>query len=474
VRTRGLQAEPAQRSLARPVPLSSSQKKPKLPTDARRSEPELPASFLDDLDDLDDDTPYEPRRRWWRPSGPTGRVLLALGLLAIIGAAVALAVVTRNLFGQDAQFLLAGPELVQVNGTGQVSQAEILPLFNQDLGRSVFFVPLSERRLQLEKIPWVEKATVMRVWPNQLRVNVSERTPVAFVRQGPMDQQIGLVDANGILLTMPPAMMAQYHYSFPVVTGIHASDPLAARSRRMALYGRMIHELDADGHKLSEQISEIDLTDLADVHILMPEPGADILVHLGQQHFLESYRIYKAHIAEWRQQYPHLTSVDLRYEQQAVLKQSNKTPAVANEVDANATPDAKKAEEPAKKDAAKPAKDKPAQGKSAPDKSVHDKSAHDKSAHDKSVHDRSAREKPASTTETATSETAAKASATKASATKGTGAAKTPSKRPIAQTTPGKAHTGVRAARLHRTALLHSKQPANAADQTMSQRGPKG
>ena len=64
------------------------------------------------------------------------------------------------------------------------------------------------------------------------------------MRQG---QQIGLVDANGVLLNMPAAMMAQHHYSFPVVTGIDAGDPLPSRKARMAVYQRLLAELDANG-----------------------------------------------------------------------------------------------------------------------------------------------------------------------------------------------------------------------------------
>ena len=56
-----------------------------------------------------------------------------------------------------------------------------------------------------------------------------------------------------------------------------------------------------------------------------------MLAHFGQDHFLERYQRYKAHIAEWRQQYPKLAAVDLRYEQQVVLEmnrgQANAQPA---------------------------------------------------------------------------------------------------------------------------------------------------
>jgi cell division protein FtsQ len=200
---------------------------------------------------------------------------------------------------------------------------------------------LSERRRQLEQLPWVERATVMRLLPDQIRVSVVERRPVAFVRLG---QQIGLVDANGVLLTMPAAMMAQRHYSFPVVTGIDAHDPLASRKARMAVYQRLLAELDSNGQQLSEQISEIDLTDPADAKVLMPEQGGDILAHFGEDQFLERYQRYKAHISEWRQQYPKLAAVDLRYEQQVVLEMAAGTSvaqAAAEEQSAVTTGDGK-------------------------------------------------------------------------------------------------------------------------------------
>ena len=221
---------------------------------------------------------------------------------------------------RDARFRIAGSEDIQATGLTEVSRAEMLPVFGEDIGRNIFFVPIEQRRKQLEQIPWVERATVMRLLPDQIRVSVVERQPVAFTRHG---EQIGLVDANGVLLNMAPATMAKHHYSFPVSTGIDPGDPADSRKARMDVYLRMMAELDADGKHNSEQISEIDLTDPEDARVLMPEQGADILAHFGEDHFLERYERYQAHIAEWRQQYPHLAAVDLRYDNQVVLQMAS-------------------------------------------------------------------------------------------------------------------------------------------------------
>ena len=279
-------------------------------------------------DDTDGDDPTEsrrarfsaPARPWWRPAGTWGRAFLASAVLIVVVAVAFAFDVCRSFLEHDARFRIAGTSNIQATGLAEVSRADVLPVFGEDIGRNIFFVPLAERRKQLEQIPWVEHATVMRLLPDQIRVTLVEHRPVAFVRHG---QQIGLVDGNGVLLNMPVAMMAQHHYSFPVLTGIDGGDPLPSRRARIALYLRLVGELDGNGQHLSDQISEIDLTDPEDARLLMPEQGTDILAHFGEDHFLDRYQRYKAHIAEWRQQYPKLAAVDLRYDQQVVLEMAH-------------------------------------------------------------------------------------------------------------------------------------------------------
>ena len=308
-----------------------------------------------EVDDLDAD---EPRKRrsavrqnpWWRPASAWGRAFLACGVLAVVCAFAYAYYECKSFFEHDSRFRIAGTGNIQTVGLAQVNRSEILSVFGEDIGRNIFFVPLSERRKQVEQIPWVQQATAMRLLPDQIRVSIVERQPVAFVRHG---QQIGLVDANGVLLGMPPGLMSQHHYSFPVLTGIDAGDPLSSRKGRIDLYMRLMSALDANGQHLSNQISEIDLTDPEDARVLMPEQGKDVLAHFGEDHFLDRYQRYKAHIAEWRQQYPKLAAVDLRYEQQVVLEMSqpasqpllkaeNATPVAVKPIDPSAsTPSAK-------------------------------------------------------------------------------------------------------------------------------------
>ena len=332
-----------------------------------RALPGMPPEFDDPEDDEEprvnsqfgrrrfgSDRNEKPRGHWWRPASTPGRVFLAVSALLVLGAFTAAGLAVKHYLERDSRFRIAGAGNIQAAGLTEVTRAQMLPVFGEDIGRNVFFVPLNERRRQLEEIPWIEQATVMRLLPDQIRVAVVERKPVAFTRHG---QQIGLVDANGVLLNMAPGTMTARHYSFPVVTGIDPGDPADSRKTSMAMYLRLMSELDADGKHNSEQISEIDLTDPEDARVLMPEQGTDILAHFGEDHFFERYKRYQAHIAEWRQQYPHLSAVDLRYENQVVLQMSSGKETAKVDTGSDAAPDASTAgrtSSPAASDQPKP------------------------------------------------------------------------------------------------------------------------
>lgn len=297
-----------------------------------------------------------PVRRGLIPTSRRGRMGAAAAGVFAIGALLLLAMGIRNFFRDDPRFRIASSSSIQIMGNSQVTRPELLSIFGSDLGRNIFFIPLAARRAALEQLPWVEHATVMRLIPDQLRVAIVERTPVAFVRHG---STIDLVDAHGVLLHLPPAAMAAKHYSFPVVTGISAKDPLPVRAARMHLYQQFISDLDSGGTRVSPQLSEVDISDPEDVWALLPAQGSDIQVHFGDSDFLARYRSYQQHLPEWRQQYPHLASVDMRYENQVVLDMAQQAATEAGQEGAAASSTPRHADAPATKhaghSAAKPA-----------------------------------------------------------------------------------------------------------------------
>jgi cell division protein FtsQ len=246
-----------------------------------------------------------------------GRVASAGGVLLFLGCMAAVLLAVRSFFLHDPRFVVESSSYIQSVGNAHVTRAQLLSVFGEDVDRNIFNIPLAERRAELERLPWVEHATVMRLLPNHLRILITERVPVAMVRQG---TQLSLVDGHGVLLDMPNTATGDTHYSFPVITaGIGGEEPLSTRAARMKLFGQFIEELDGSGESISKKVSEIDLSDPEDVKALLFEGQSDVLVHFGDQDYLNRYHKFEQHLAEWRTQYPKLSSVDMRYDRQVVL-----------------------------------------------------------------------------------------------------------------------------------------------------------
>jgi cell division protein FtsQ len=287
------------------------------------STPDDPAR--DDLDDarlLDLDVEKEspflraqkrvPARRSPLPKKTATRLLWAV--LAIVVAA--LAAVGANLlyrYGEhSSRFGLESSDDIETAGLSNVTRGQVMEVMGGDIGRNVFFIPLDQRQKQLEQIPWVECASVMRFAPNRIRIEIHERTPVAFARVG---SKVLLTDAGGTLMDLS----TKKKYSFPVIIGMNPGEPLSTRSARMKIYNELVRELDSGGGNYSKDLSEVDLTDPEDVKVLANNPEGEVLVHLGSSDYLDRFKIYVAHLREWRHQFQKLESVDLRYDRQIIV-----------------------------------------------------------------------------------------------------------------------------------------------------------
>jgi cell division protein FtsQ len=238
-------------------------------------------------------------------------VALALVVLAILGAAG----LGLYRYGKHSwRFRIDSSDQIEVSGAQHVAHAQIMDVMGGDIGRNIFFVPLAQRKQQLEQLPWVESASVMRFVPNRLRIEIHERTPVAFARIG---SHISLIDAGGTLMELAPG--GKQKYSFAVIAGMNAGEPLSMRAARMKNYNELVRELDSGGAHYSQELSEVDLSDPEDVKVLAADSNGEALVHLGSGNYLQRYKTYVTHVQQWRQQFEKLESVDLRYDGQIIV-----------------------------------------------------------------------------------------------------------------------------------------------------------
>jgi cell division protein FtsQ len=287
------------------------------PASAQPTREELDDARLVDLD-VDEESPFlrgqkrVSARRSALPRKTASRLLWAFIAAAILCVAAVAAGALYEYGERSWRFRVESSDNIEITGMQNVTKAQIMEVMGADIGRNIFFIPLAQQKAQLEQIPWVESASVMRFVPNRLTVEVHERTPVAFARVGP---RIFLIDAGGTLMELPQ----KHKYSFPVILGMNPGEPLSTRAPRMRAYNELVQELDSGGAHYSQDLSEVDLSDLENLKVRVNDPAGDVLVELGSSDFLKRYKTYVSHVQEWRQQFQKLESVNLRYDNQVIV-----------------------------------------------------------------------------------------------------------------------------------------------------------
>lgn len=238
-------------------------------------------------------------------------------VVVVVALAASAFFAAGNFLLSSPQMALGSPSQVELSGNHFVSRASVLEIFAADRGRSVLRIPLAKRRAQVEQLPWVERATVRRALPNRIEVNVVERTPVAFLREG---ANLFLVDGEGQILDRP--LEGDFH--FPVVTGISAAMPREERTQRMKMMADFLGGIQQVRAGAQDSVSEIDLSDANDLQATLAglQGASDsVLVHFGNSGFHDKFQVLLNNIGQWEAAAGRVASVDLRFEHEVVVNQ---------------------------------------------------------------------------------------------------------------------------------------------------------
>lgn len=295
---------------------------PPAAADQERYRPELVAD--DEPRYLRRQKPVEIRRKKF--GGKSWSFYRRMFVWTLVGIVlVALAVVVGRFLLYSPQLLLLKPDQIEVTGNHIVAREEILKLFIQDRNRSVLRVPLDARRAEIQQLPWVEEASVQRILPNRLRVFITERTPVAFFRNG---SELTLIDGQGVLLDRP----AGEDFHFPIITGLSEAVPRDEREKRVETYLEFMKDVDLVRPGSSERVSELDLGNPRNLLAVLTGLGSGdeahaIVVHFGQNDFTGKYRMLVENFAQWQASVGQVRSIDLQYSRQVVVNPDTSAPA---------------------------------------------------------------------------------------------------------------------------------------------------
>jgi len=196
-----------------------------------------------------------------------------------------------------------------VEGIHYASASQIRHVFAKDFGRSLYLVPIEKRRQELLEIDWVEDATISKVWPDTVRVDIRERQPVAFVRLPPARSGDGLsrfalIDKDGFILR--PRVAAQF--TLPVIAGISEAEPIEARRARVHRALGMLRYVGS----LAGQISEVDVSDPNNLVVAEHVASGVVNLIIGEENYAQRLRNFLANYQEIREKRPDATTLDLR------------------------------------------------------------------------------------------------------------------------------------------------------------------
>jgi cell division protein FtsQ len=260
--------------------------------------------------------PVEIRRKKFTGRGwPFYRRLLVLSVAGITGI-TAVVYGTRFLLYSPTMLLLK-PDQIDMSGNHIVAREAVLQQFVHDRDRSVLRIPLDVRRSELEQIPWVESASVQRILPNRIRVELIERTPIAFARNG---NELALIDAHGVILDRPQGEELQ----FPIVSGASEEVSRDQREKRMQVYQEFMKDVDLVRAGSSDRVSELDLSNPKDLRVVMtglagPTDSQAVTVHFGSGEFTGKYKMLVDNFSQWQANTGRVQSIDLQYMRQVVV-----------------------------------------------------------------------------------------------------------------------------------------------------------
>jgi cell division protein FtsQ len=101
---------------------------------------------------------------------------------------------TRNALANSAGFRITS---VAINGRKQLSQDEVLAIGGVNGRSSLLFLDAASVREKLKANPWIGEATVLKLYPGQLRIDIVERAPFALWQR---DGKLSVISEDGAVL----------------------------------------------------------------------------------------------------------------------------------------------------------------------------------------------------------------------------------------------------------------------------------
>ena len=166
---------------------------------------------------------------------------------------------------------------IELKGNIRVTRQDIIHSASLEKNINIFKVNVREIGREIEELPWIKKVSVERQFPNTLKINVSERNPIALINLG----DFYYFDEDGYIFAMADSDIG---WNFPIFSGIDKVNLLKGDDTTISLIDEGITLLKllrkSDGRMTIQNTAELhfDRDDGITLYSVKQKPP----VHLGR------------------------------------------------------------------------------------------------------------------------------------------------------------------------------------------------
>ena len=202
---------------------------------------------------------------------------------------------------------------VRVEYANRVEAEEIVDLSDIQHGTSIFSLALGMIGRKIEENPWLAKADVLRVYPNEILIRVKEREPLAIINL----DYLYYVDAGGEVFKV---LSGGDELDYPVITGVTRDEVVDASGLPKCLRSALDLLL-ALKHRTvfsAADVSEIHCDPNEGVTLYTVERGVPI--HFGREALRVKLDNLEQIYAELKERLHGLKYIDLNVEDRVIVR----------------------------------------------------------------------------------------------------------------------------------------------------------
>lgn len=173
---------------------------------------------------------------------------------------------------------------VEVAGVERASKANIETIVRSETERTgVWLSDLAQVKADVEKLPFIKSASITKVLPDGIRVQIVEKQPVALANR---NGQNYLIDAEGEILAAAETSEPALPFAITGWDETKTEKAIKENLERVKMYQKMI--ADWKTGSLLSRVESVNLIDLREPRAIVTDSGTTVSIDVGRENFAQN------------------------------------------------------------------------------------------------------------------------------------------------------------------------------------------